>query len=416
MAEENASKRRHVTELDGVRGLAILAVMALHFVCGMVTPEHLVERLAHKATSYGVWGVDLFFVLSGYLITGILHDTKGREQFFRAFYMRRTLRIFPLYYAVLFLLIVLIPTSFALAHAPALLELRDVQGFLWTYLTNVHLAGTGGFTIPYASHFWTLAIEEHFYLFWPFVIAFTSRTTALRVCALLGVFSLVSRIALLESGVNAIAVQVLTFCRFDALTAGAACALLARGPDGAARLGALARRALPFLALGVLFTSAWHALLGTVDAWVLSFRGTFLALFFAAFISLSDSAAGPAWLKAPLRQKWLVGLGKYSYGLYVFHGIVAHVAFERNTLESVTALVGSRPVALFVNALLLSLVSLVIAMLSYELFEARFLELKRWFVVGRPAAALPHPAGAPALSGAAEEDTSAPLPTTTPGS
>ncbi len=395
-----ASPRRHVQELDGIRGFAILAVMALHFLCDMVEPQHWFERVVSKIAQYGGWGVDLFFVLSGYLITGILDDTKGRENFFRAFYMRRTLRIFPLYYGVLVLLLVAIPESFAAQYAPPLLELRRVQGWLWTYLTNVHLASTGGFTIPYASHFWTLAIEEHFYLFWPFVVALTPRKTALRVCILLGAVALASRIALLYGGVNPVAAQVLTFCRLDALTAGAGFALAARDPSISASLGAKTRRWILPLAAAVLATSAWHAVVGSGDNAVLPLRGTLIALFFAAFVFLCDAPEGPAWIKAPLRMRWLVQMGKYSYGLYVFHGILTHVFHERNTLQLVTDALGSRPLALVVHALLAGVASLVVALLSYHLFEARFLDLKRLFEVGTPK---------PATAGEAQPPVSAPV-------
>ena len=92
----------YVPELDGIRGVAILAVIAVHFVATIFEqPQNLVERIAGKITGYGMWGVDLFFVLSGYLITGILWDSRPSPRYFKAFYMRRTLRIFPLYYGIL---------------------------------------------------------------------------------------------------------------------------------------------------------------------------------------------------------------------------------------------------------------------------------------------------------------------------
>src|SRR5215470_15487207 len=127
----------HLPGLDGVRGLAILLVLAVHFV-GNATPVSFGERIAVKLGNYGVLGVDLFFVLSGFLITGLLLDSKGRPRYFRNFYARRTLRIFPLYYAVLAILFLVLPLVVAL---PAPLEdARRHQIWLWTYTANFYIA------------------------------------------------------------------------------------------------------------------------------------------------------------------------------------------------------------------------------------------------------------------------------------
>src|SRR5690349_24799576 len=118
----------HVLELDGIRGVAIVAVIAAHFLGLMLEhPQNLVERLVALVSGYGMWGVDLFFVLSGFLITGILWDSKESPRYFKAFYMRRTLRIFPLYYGVLLLLLVLIPASWLAVYTPEALKMREVQ-------------------------------------------------------------------------------------------------------------------------------------------------------------------------------------------------------------------------------------------------------------------------------------------------
>jgi peptidoglycan/LPS O-acetylase OafA/YrhL len=171
----------HVPELDGIRGLAIAMVMALHFVNNAVIPTNVVERAAIKLTNYGLWGVDLFFVLSGFLSTGILIDSKGRPGYFANFYARRTLRIFPLYYAVLLLLTVLIPAAVLQAFDPQLLTLRPMWPWLYLYGTNVYLGPQTSFSIPYVSHFWSLAVEEHFYLVWPLLVWWLTPRAVMRV-------------------------------------------------------------------------------------------------------------------------------------------------------------------------------------------------------------------------------------------
>jgi peptidoglycan/LPS O-acetylase OafA/YrhL len=387
----------HVPELDGIRGIAILMVMGLHFVCTLVPPvDHSrFEFIAARVTGYGAWGVDLFFVLSGYLITGILWDSRGKKHFFRTFYARRTLRIFPLYYAVLLLATVILPAGWLLAHAPEALEIRHVQGWLWPYLTNVYIAKQGSFAVPYLSHFWTLAIEEHFYLFWPFVVGLLPRKAVMRTCVALSALSLVLRLAAHCANLNIYCAEVLTPFRLDALCIGAWLALAARGPGGLHDLAQRAKAGLIVASAGVLSTSLWHTVSGGEGTVSEAIRGLFLALFFGCLIVLVSSAQGPVPLKSMLRLRALQLLGKYSYGLYVFHGILAFYLGRHGTLAYFTRLTGSQTVGLFLQALLASLLSTVVAVLSYELFEVHFLRLKKLFP---SAPGAPREAAAPAAS------------------
>lgn len=361
----------HLPELDGVRGFAILIVMALHFVCSQIgTPTSRIEALAMRLTGYGDWGVDLFFVLSGFLITGILWETRGSEGYFKTFYARRTLRIFPLYYATLLVALVLIPGGVAQQYAPELLKTREFSGWLWTYTSNVYLAGEKSFDIPYLSHFWTLAIEEHFYLVWPFIVGLCSRTTALRVCVGASLFALGLRVTLDLSYPDLLASRVLTPCRLDSLCIGAWLALLIRGPGGIEACTGLAKRGLVLSALGVVGLSLWrvpgHAI-----------RPTVLALFFGFAILLGAWDQGPKALKWFLRMGWLRFLGKYSYGLYVFHGILAYAMFAHGTLAYVQKFVSNHFAAVLVQGVIGTALSIAISLASYELFEARFLSLKK---------------------------------------
>jgi peptidoglycan/LPS O-acetylase OafA/YrhL len=366
----------YVPELDGVRGLAILGVMALHFV-GEIPAVNGAERLIGKVAGYGLWGVDLFFVLSGFLITGILLETKGRAGYFRNFYIRRTLRIFPLYYGVLLLLFVAIPAGLWARFDPRFLEARDLQAWIWPYLTNYYIGSQHLFSIPYVSHFWSLAVEEHFYLLWPVVILLLSPKAALRATILFSLTALALRISFASMAPDLLYANVLTPCRLDALCIGAWFALAARQPGLLAPARGILGMGLA--AAAVIGVSVWHVIMPSADSVALQLRTTFVALFCGFFVYVAALHNGATTMRSALRMSWLRSLGKYSYGLYVFHGLVSY-AF--GTYQPYVLLANVLPMHTAAAAAQIALgvgLSLAMAVASYQLFERRFLALKDRF-------------------------------------
>ncbi len=363
----------HMVVLDGVRGIAILMVLGVHFIGD--SPAHTVfGRAIVKAANYGIWGVDLFFVLSGFLITGLLYDSKGSAHYFRNFYIRRTLRIFPLYYGVLALLFIVLP-ALPTPYPAGLADSARHQAWLWLYASNVYLAIHRTWALPYVGHFWSLAVEEQFYLIWPIVILSFGRRPLLGICIAVTVLALVLRTVLGLAGAGALAQLVLTPCRFDALCVGGFVALAVRSV-GLERVAHAARSWLGPLLCMVLLVSAWNAMRGSLSNVVLPIRGTLIALVFGALLVVSLAAPADTGWSRLLRGRVLCFLGTRSYGLYVFHGIVAYGMGEHPAaVKALSARIGAGP-AMVVAAVLGAGVSILVAAASYEVFEKHFLRLK----------------------------------------
>jgi peptidoglycan/LPS O-acetylase OafA/YrhL len=365
-----------------VRGVAILLVLVHHFVIyAQLSRENVVDRYVYILGEASWIGVDVFFVLSGFLITGVLYDTKGSPGFFRKFYGRRTLRIFPLYYGVL--AAVFLAPSLLLGH-PLTSEARWEQLWHWTYLSNVDVALHGWQEPIEIGHFWSLAVEEQFYLVWPVVVFAFARAGLLRIAVVCLVGALALR-SVLPLWLDPLSVYVLMPTRM-ALAAGAFVALAARGPSGWAVFGPWPRRVL-VTSLGFLAAIfLWRRGLREVDVVVRTVGYSVIAVGTASLIALAMTSGSSSRLRKALSSRILVALGTYSYGLYVFHHIVVLRMRDLGFSASrVPTLWGSEIPGLVVFAVVAMTASSLLAYLSWHLWEMPFLRLKRHFAYATPA-------------------------------
>jgi peptidoglycan/LPS O-acetylase OafA/YrhL len=368
--------------LDGLRAIAFLMVFAIHYLS------------RYLPVTFGWAGVDVFFVLSGFLITGILFDTQDVPHHLRNFYVRRTLRIFPLYYGLFFLL--------------ALLYLLfrwnwDWSWLMWpAYIGNFAVyippavgggvrftAGSGNLisqTVPWVQlhigHFWSLCVEEQFYLVWPWIVfSIKDRKKLLYIClvviAVCPLLRIFSTHLVPQYSIEGDALYYSTIFRIDAIMFGALVALVRRGPISSRTMLLVARGILVLIAVAVLLwlvldPNARHTSPGYVyPMWRLSMKMSLADIISACLIIMAIEYR--TWTFRALNLWPLRWLGRITYGAYVFHDI-PHALFLHLLAPYFDDPGIPAAVLAFVSTLL-------VAWASFRWFESPFIRLKeRWTV------------------------------------
>lgn len=359
--------------LDGLRAIAILLVVP-HNADVFPAVKDVLWPLALIAHS-GWIGVQLFFVLSGFLITSGLLDTRSATNFYSSFYFRRLLRIFPLYFLVLLIFLVVLPHLVPLT--PAILGSYTQQPWLWLFLNNWTQPNAG--PVYWFPHFWSLAVEEQFYLLWPVAIAITPPRHVLSMCFGVAALAVVSRLLVLHLHMTSDAAYMFTCCRMDALALGGAAAMALRIP----RLrDALRGRASLLWILGlavIVLGAATTNLYDTTRTSTISVGYSILAAGMAVVVVAScdprPSGIGFA-IQDWLSSHWLGSVGRYSYAMYVFHMLII-LGFGQALEGPLKAFGLFYPV---VYVLVVVGASYLLGWASYYSFERHFLRLKRHFV------------------------------------
>lgn len=351
----------YLPQLDGLRAIAVTLVLLVH--CVMVPGQGTTAWILRNVLSNGWIGVDLFFALSGYLITSILLRARARPHYFRNFYARRFLRIFPPYYAVIAIL------SIASAWLP-FGPLRPAWPYL-TYTSNLYLVSTRWEWGP-LGHTWSLAIEEQFYLVYPILVLCLSKPRLRQLLWLVIAVSPLVRLMTNSATFPAAAVFT-TFCRLDVLAMGA---LIAIAFDGRTEISDRLARRLRLSAAALLTASALLFVTRQLDARTAFFNGVSLTIIDAAaamFICVAV-AAPVRFLERVIRWPAAVAMGRISYGIYLFHYPIVRVVEWQAKARLADG--WTRTAVIAVTSISLTM---VVSVLSWFAFERPILRVKKFF-------------------------------------
>lgn len=306
----SVSKNR-IVELDGLRGVAILLVISFHYINNqLIHTTNTIGKALGFITSFGWVGVDLFFVLSGFLICSILLENKYSNNFFSTFFLRRVLRILPNYY--FFLLLFFLPYAFGIFNKSTFLFSRS-EVPVWSYfslLSNFFMASNETMGVPALSITWSICIEEQFYLVFPIIIFFLRR----RLIPYFLIFVIiVSPIIRLSYG-DWIPRYVLLVTRMDSIAFGALVAYFYQFFDF--KSSALKIKLILYVLILVDITICGLLYWFFKDLGVA--KHSLFGLFFAFILWLIISVDS-LMLKSVLRNNLLMQIGRMSYSLYLFH-------------------------------------------------------------------------------------------------
>jgi peptidoglycan/LPS O-acetylase OafA/YrhL len=360
--------RRYVPCLEGIRGYGFLLVFCGHYFmpAQLAHPGTIRIKLLTSLSSLGLFAVPAFFVLSGYLIGGILYDTRDREGFFRVFYSRRIMRVFPVFYLTLL--------AIACFYATRGVVPNHVFWMHFLYIQNLLPSYSEWNSAPVAMiHFWSLAVEEQFYLLWPLVVwLFPDRRKLIGIASALIAFSFGLRLLAPLVSITPRQILYITPTRVDAILLGVVLALI--------RPNAVLERIQPFAKWFVLSAGATLMLLANWKgaAWLRTYQGVEVLIPLVNFTAVAIIIAvmeEKSLLNRACSQRWICWLGSLSYSLYVFHLTFYH--FFMGSLITQLCIFMRYQFAVLTSGVLAFALTLMLSILSYRFIEGPIMNLKR---------------------------------------
>lgn len=346
---------KRLLQLDGLRGIAALMVIFYHFFIDLELKTNIIN-LIKKVSTIGQTGVTLFFVLSGFLITRILLNEKTSKSFFKSFYWRRIIRIFPLYYFFLLIFYFLLPFF---SKIPLNSEHANIS-YYFIFLQN--LAITFNWNSYGPVHYWSLAVEEHFYILFPLIVYYSNIKNLKLICYFLIVFSILTRILLVF---NHYEVYFFSFSAFDAIVFGALVSIFEYENKLKLYFNSLIKFFIYFFLPAVIL---WIIFSGKRVEFMQIIKLSITSILYTYLIGYLVNSRSENKFNSILSNKFLLFTGKISFGLYVYHPLVLLLINQY-----------LNPINIISNFILFLFITYFISWISWELFESRLLVYKKYF-------------------------------------
>lgn len=373
-----------IKELDGLRGVAVVLVMALHiFKRAAYFTEHPVLLAFTKFTTVGWVGVDIFFTLSGFLITSILLKSKTEEHYFKNFYVRRALRIFPLYYVAIVFVLLFAPK----VEPEFMAQLKTALPIMLLYQQNWALLFKNFHITQYLGITWSLAIEEQFYFLWPFIVYKLNREQLVKASVWYIAVSMIVRILGTLFWPNLSQASTFfyytSFARFEEMLFGGLLAVFLTYEGSQEKVRRYAHP-LFFVSFAIFIALHLLSLPGSPhpehSSVPLMLGGyTTAALFTLGLIGVFVTHPPETILRRIFHNPVLTFLGKYSYSIYLFHMTATLILLD---VFWHSGMRGWKPYVLF--PITTYIASVLIALLTWNLLEKHMLNLKKYFEYKNP--------------------------------
>jgi peptidoglycan/LPS O-acetylase OafA/YrhL len=348
---------KYYKNLDGLRAIAALMVVIFHYFNYSISSNIKHIEVYQSLTEFGQHGVSLFFVLSGFVITRILIKTRGAKNYFKSFYWKRALRILPLYYLFLILFYSLYP----------IITEDKIIGFncklpFFIYIQN--FKQIFGFCSKGPGHYWSLAVEEHFYLFWPIIVYYVNPKRLKKVIITCIVFVLLLKIYMLG---NNIPINKFTLTRIDQIFLGGYLAINEFEGKLYDKKDTIRGFIIIFITTVFIMLAMYFLFRDTLIVDALKYLA--LGLAFYSLIGLLITVSDNCLINKFLSSNILMYLGRISYGIYIWH-ILAILVLNNLFVSN----------HVFLDLPITIVATIVMAHISYYYLEIRFLNLKnRYF-------------------------------------